>query len=183
MSWFRSYIINSYQVNRVNGVLSGEERVKCGVPGALYSVVSSESTCAAISVRAVSVEDLENKLNTRLAETSKWMTRNKLTLNLKKTSCMVFGTSHTLSIVNQNPPGIVNMLDPQLTFVKHAEYTRSECVGRLYMQDKRRKFIDSETALTLYKSLIVPIMDYGDVYYCLSAKDTYKIQKLQNSAL
>ena len=36
----------------------------------------------------------------------------------------------------------------------------------------------------IYKTLILPIMEYGDIIYdCLSAKDAATLQKLQNSCL
>ena len=76
------------------------------------------------------------------------------------------------------------ILDPRLTFAKHAEYVRKKCISHLKMLGRTRKFVDQDTSLRLYKSLIVPMIDYGDVMYdCLSAKDTYKVQKVQNSVL
>ena len=74
-------------------------------------------------------------------------------------------------------------MDLKLTFSKHAEYVRKKCVGRLRMLGRTRKFVDVSISLQLYKSLIVPVIGYGDVVYDgLTAKDTYKIQKLQNCA-
>ncbi len=80
VSWFRSYLNNRYQVTRVNGVLSEEERVEYGVSqglilGPLLFVIYINylplhmNECrvhlytdgTAISVRAVNVEDLETK--------------------------------------------------------------------------------------------------------------------------
>ena len=99
------------------------------------------------------------------------MALNKLTLNLYKTNCVMFGSHHTLSIVNNNPPKVTYsnmevkivsevkylgiMLDPKLSFNIHAEYIRKKCVGRLKMLGRTRGFVDQETSLQLYKSLIV----------------------------
>ena len=69
--------------------------------------------------------------------------------------------------------------DQKLNFSKHTECIRSKCVGRLRMLGWTCRFVDQETLLRLYKSLIVPVMDYNDVVYdCLSARDTYKIHKI-----
>ena len=55
-----------------------------------------------VSVSARNVEELEAKLNSSLAETSAWMKKNHLTVNCSEIKVMIFGTSHTLAIVNQS---------------------------------------------------------------------------------
>ena len=52
------------------------------------------------------------------------------------------------------------------------------------MLGKLRHIVGEEVSLCLYKTLITPLLDYGDIVYdCLSAKDSFELQKIQNCAL
>ncbi len=49
------------------------------------------------------------------------------------------------------------------------------------MLSKIRPILKEETALHLYKTLLIPIVDYGDVVYdCLTKDNSDTLQKLQN---
>ena len=76
------------------------------------------------------------------------------------------------------------MLDQHLTFTNHVEYLKSKTLSKIGLLGKARYFVDHETAMMLYKTLILPYYDYCDyVYHCLSQKDSYTLQKLQNCSL
>ena len=76
------------------------------------------------------------------------------------------------------------ILDPTLSFTEHVEYIRNKVIPRLKMLEKTRCMVDKDTSLKLYKSLITPLFDYCSVVYdCLSARDTDRLQKIQNCAL
>ena len=152
----------------------------------------------AITINGASPEKLENKFAQALGDAIKWMSSNRLTLNLKKTMAMCFGTHHTLSQVSNLEISHGNMMiqivdeykylgimvDPKLSFTKHAEYMKSKSVGRLRMLSKLRPILSENSALTLYKTLIAPIFDYGDIVYdALCKRDSDCLQKLQNRAL
>ena len=129
---------------------------------------------------------------------SNWMAKNHLTLNVSKTKCMIFGTPHTVSQV-ENPTLLLNnveveivtnfkylgvVLDQKLTFSDHVTYMKTKIVPRLKMLGRTRRLVDQETSLQLYKSIIAPIFDYASpVYDCLSGKDTRNCKKLQNCGL
>ena len=75
-------------------------------------------------------------------------------------------------------------LDSQLTFSEHANYIRSKTFSKIKLLGKIRNTMDQSTSLMLYKTLILPIFDYGDVIYnCLSQKDATLLQRLQNMSL
>ena len=57
------------------------------------------------------------------------------------------------------------MLDPRLTFQDHMEYMKSKTFGKIKLLDRVRNIIDRETALLLYKCLILSIYDYCDYIY------------------
>ena len=51
------------------------------------------------------------------------------------------------------------------------------------MLGKLRRIVGQEVSLNLYKTLITPLLDYGDIVYdCLSAKDCFELWKIQNCA-
>ena len=53
-----------------------------------------------------------------------------------------------------------------------------------FMLSKIRRYIDFHTALTIYKTMILPVMEYGDIAYDNSdQKLLEKLQILQNRAL
>ncbi len=76
------------------------------------------------------------------------------------------------------------MLDPKLTFSTHVEYIKRKAISRLKMLGKTRAIVGADTSLQLYKSLITPLFDYAaPAYDCLSQKDSYTLQTVQNCAL
>ena len=78
--------------------------------------------------------------------------------------------------------GIV--LDSRLTFEEHANYIKSKTIGQIRLLRRIRHIIDRDTAMLLYKTLIVPIYDYCDhIYFPLSVNSADSLQKLQNIAL
>ena len=76
------------------------------------------------------------------------------------------------------------MLDDKLNFSKHAAYIRSKVIPRLRMLGKLKQTISKNLKLLLYKTLIMPLFDYGDIIYDgLNQRDSIMLQRLQNSAL
>ena len=76
------------------------------------------------------------------------------------------------------------VLDQNLNFSSHIEYLTSKTLGKIGLLGKVRYFVDFETSLTLYKTLILPLYDYCDYsYHCLSQRDSYTLQKLKNCSL
>ncbi len=59
-----------------------------------------------------------------------------------------------------------------------ARYKQKLCsIGRV------RKYIDQDTAFTLYRSLLLPVLDYCSIVYMTASKNSLqKVQKIQNSA-
>ncbi len=75
------------------------------------------------------------------------------------------------------------ILDDALSFDPHVEYIHSKAVKKLGVVQKARDFLDLGASVQLYKSLVLPHLDYCDlVYSCTSDANLQKLQKLQNSA-
>ena len=162
VSWFRSYLGGRTQVTKVNNVLSDKKTVSYGVPqgsklGPLMFIIFVNdlpgnisagpsylyADDTAITVTAANQEQLERKLTQALRESITWMNKNSLTMNIKKTKIMCFGTNHTLKMVQDikieqggQEVEIVDrfkylgvILDLYLKFDKHVDYVKRKVVG------------------------------------------------------
>ena len=127
-----------------------------------------------------------------------WCNKNHLTINLKMTKLMLFGTrnmsktgikydtfmdGYKLQYVKHfNYLGI--KLENTLTFENHANETIRMVAHKLYLLSRIRKYINIGQAITIYRSMIVPYFDYGDIFLInISLKTIDKLQKLQNRGL
>ncbi len=74
-------------------------------------------------------------------------------------------------------------MDDHLTFKDHINYVHKKSSKKLGILRKSREYLDRKTSLVLYKSLIVPYIDYCDlVYMCTTEKNLQKLQLIQNTA-
>ena len=68
-----------------------------------------------------------------------------------------------------------------LRFDKHTSYIKRKVFPKMKMLGRVRSFISEKLALQLYKRLIIPHIDYGDVVYdAASKKDCQMLQVIQN---
>ena len=75
-------------------------------------------------------------------------------------------------------------LDNSLTFELHACETIRTVAHKLYLLSRKRKYINIQQAITIYRSMIVPYCDYWDIFLVnINLKSIDKMQKLQNRAL
>ena len=108
---------------------------------------------------------------------------------------MTFSTTHTISRIGQllifNGTEQVEVvertkylrviLDRKLSFADHVQYIKKKCIGCIKMLTKLRPIVGEEVSLALYKSLMVPLLDYADVVYdTLSTRDNAILQRMQN---
>ena len=127
------------------------------------------------------------------------MLANKLTLNVKKTKMMIFGTKPKLAKLQSVPMTIrINneiveqvghfkylgfILDDSLSFVQHIDYMDNKSCQKLGAIKKCGMVLSNNLTLMLYKSLVAPLLDYCDVAYN-NANETNltKLQYVQNMA-
>jgi hypothetical protein len=132
-----------------------------------------------------------------LSRLKKWFDYNKLTLNVRKTKFMQFSSgqkknkfSDVQVKINEEQVERVEIfkylglwLDETLNFKEHVCQISKKVNKRLGLLLRIRKNITKDTALMLYKSLILPHLEYCDVVWdtCSNQlKDS--LQKLQNRA-
>ena len=144
------------------------------------------------------IDETIGKLCTDLNSFKNWCDMNKLTLNIKKTKYVTFGLkSQTRKIVNHSV-NIGNIridkihsykylgitLDMNFTHKKHLENCIRSTSYKTLLLSKVRKYITTDAAIRIYKTMILPLVDYGDILYdgTNSALLT-KLQTLQNRCL
>ena len=75
-------------------------------------------------------------------------------------------------------------LDSTLNFNKHIDYVIKITSHKIYTLSKIRKYIDQKTALYIYKSMISPIFDYGNIIYEGGNQNRLdKLKRTQNRGL
>ena len=127
-----------------------------------------------------------------------WCHSNKLTINTGKTKLMVFGHQKSrdkLGNVHITYEGnaideVTNYtylgmkLDQSLKYDQHARATIQRVADKLRYLKRIRKFVTSTAALNIYKNMVLPILEFGNIFL-VSANATLrkKLQTLQNKAL
>ena len=110
---------------------------------------------------------------------------------------MVFGTRHTCSKIHFEQIAFEGntiaratkvkylgiQLDPLLNFADHVEYIKRKTISKVKLLGSLNQILSKDTLLMLYKTLILPIIDYGDIIFDgINQKDAVVLQKVQNMA-
>ena len=122
IEWFKSYLSERNQKCFINGSLSSNSVLSCGIPQGtilgpllflLYindlpnCVMHSQPRMYAddthLTLAGNSVDSIELNLNEDLASISEWLTANKLTLNKSKTEFMIIGSRQRLKTLPHSP--------------------------------------------------------------------------------
>ena len=122
--WFRSYLDCRKQRCFINGSLSGDHFLTCGIPqgtilGPFLSIIyiNDLPNCLSnpqprmyaddthIAFASNNIQNIKAVLNEDLARVEKWLTANKLALNASKTEFMLIGSTQKLSTFH-NPPSL-----------------------------------------------------------------------------
>ena len=135
-------------------------------------------------------KDLDSVLN--------WCSFNKLCINSNKTKATFFDNSFSRSSVSNHHLYIRGeeiarvdhceylgiAVDDRLSFKKQISKCSIRVNNRLFQLRKIRGCITTNCALSIYKTMILPLLEYGGVFLssCTDAEQT-KLQRLQNAAL
>ena len=78
----------------------------------------------------------------------------------------------------------VIVLDSSLSFKKHIDHCAKTVANKIFILSKIRRSVAGDTAIHIYRSMIAPILDYGDIVYAGGTNEGLdKLQKLQNRAV
>ena len=137
-------------------------------------------------------------LQTDLDNLSNWCVDNEIYINSEKSKVMFFGSKariETSTLPDFNIGGTTLQraktytylgikLDEQLSLETHANSLISKVSNKIYHLSKIRSFITKKAAILIYKNMILPILEYGDIFlHSASQKIRKKLQTLQNKAL
>ena len=146
-------------------------------------------------IESENVSDAVTLMQNDLNALAKWCNGNKLSINCKKTKYCIYGmrskikkskTEDTILSLNNH---ILNrvcsykylgfILDDHLNFNKHVGEMCNTLSHKLYLLSKIRKYITLEASILIFKTMILPIMEYGDIIYAgTSILNLQKIDRL-----
>ena len=195
IAWCRSYLVGRFQSVKNGNDISSELPVTCGVPqgsilvplffiiyvndllstfGTLDPKMLLYADDTVLYVSAKTAFTACVSLDNGLSKLARWCSLNKLSINIKKTKCLIVDlqndtTNYPKPKLNGQPLDQVDSynylgvsIDNKLEFNKFLceKYGKVHC--RVYQLSKMRKYIDCNTALLIYKQMILSLSDYAD---------------------
>ena len=138
---------------------------------------------------------LQLHMNDSLSKMAHWFKANKLTLNIKKTKYMLFGTNHTLNnfddILLMYGSDIIErvdkfkylgvIFDPLLTWSEHVNYISSVVSKRIGVIRRVKFYLPPSTLNLLASALVFPHFDYCSPVWSNCISEFYNsLQILEN---
>ena len=143
----------------------------------------------------LSVEEINECINSDQEEIRLWLAANKLTLNLTKMEFLLIGSRQRLSNLPENPSIKINQIpveqvsttkslgvhiDQNLNWEFQIKEISKKIASGVSAIKRIRDFVPREILLTVYNTLIQPHFDYCSVVWgCCSKGLSQKLQKLQ----
>ncbi len=213
LKWFISYLSGRTQAVNVNSTISDSKLIDIGIPqgsiiGPLLFIIYVNSLPDCINCKCVMYADdttllfsssdpatLQHEMNDNLSKIAKWFENNQLTLNIRKTNFMIFGTKHCLRNYNDICLNYGNdmiervdkfkylgvIFDPILSWCDHVDYISSVVSKRIGVIRRVKFYLPSNTLNMLAKALIFPHFDYcSPVWSNCNSQLTNSLQILQN---
>ena len=190
--WISNYLENRQQCVLFNNTISSLQTVTYGVPQGsilgpllfilyindiqncsnfLYFILFADDTNVIAS--DPDWENLIKKLTAELQKLSEWFAINKLSLNIKKTNFMIFGSKR---ILNKNFKLIINrealveitsfkflgiFIDSKLTWKNHINFISNKLARNIGIIKKLQNKLSGNSLALLYNILVQP-----HLYYC-----------------
>ena len=142
--------------------------------------------------------EIERVLTDQLTIAQRWLSHNKLTLNLDKTKCMILGSrqktsKNKIDIALNDSDGVTTKIDETTTFKylgvwidqnlswnTHLDFICGKISQRLGILRRCRKFLTQDTATLLFNAMILPLFDYADIVWRTCSKTNLtRLDRLQ----
>jgi hypothetical protein len=144
-----------------------------------YSKINLYADDTAVFYAGKSVAEISEKLSSDMSDIATWMEGSRLTLNATKTKAMLFGSHYKLSktapldvYIRDAPIETVQSFkylglhfDPTLSYNCHIDHISSSVSKYIGLFYRIRNYLSQESLIILYKSLILPRIDYCDVVW------------------
>ena len=142
--------------------------------------------------------ELFSSLTHDLGNLKQWLHSNRLSLNVLKTKCPFTGTRQKISLLPSDPhislyghsiervnsyKYLAVQVDETLSWEAHISEVIGKVAKVLAALRRLRPICPQSTLVTIYKSLILPHLDYcSAVWGCIGNGLSQKLEKLQNRA-
>ena len=207
--WFRSYLTNRMQYVSIDKSNSTHSLIKCGVPQGsilgpvlfliyindlnqvsdiLHTIMFADDTNLFLSGSKIS--EIERKLNNELSLLTEWFSANRLSLNIKKTSYIVFCNRKNIDaniLLANTRIGKVNdtkflgvIISSNLSWNKHIDVIINKMSKTIGIIAKVRHLLLG-SARTLYMTLVEPYINYCNIVWAQPDSTCHlnKILKIQ----
>ena len=153
-NWIQNYLLNRKQSTVINGSISDSTIVTCGVP---------QGSILGPLLFLVYINDLSHIVN--------------------NTSMYLYADDTSIDFVHQYKYlGVI--LDSHLTFNKHLNNIIKITAHKINLLSKVRQYLTEFASITIYKTMILPYFDYGDILFInCSKKQLNKLDHLQKRAI
>ena len=132
-------------------------------------------------VSAPKIENAIPSVQEDLIILNEWCNKNKLTINCNKTKYCVYGMRSIIkksrnidTLLSLNGAVLEKVcsykylgfiLDDQLNFNKHIAEIAKLVSHKLYLLSRIRKYITQFACITIFKSMVLSLIEYGDIVY------------------
>ena len=212
-NWFQSYLTNRRQYVEVNGTSSDVLDVMCGVPqgsvlGPLLFLIFVNDLPAVckrlkfylfdddtnIYFESDSLDLLEETMNKELRKIDKWLTTNRLALNVDKLHFVLFHSSSNIThrkirikirnerITEENDVKLLGvLLDSTLSWKPHITELSKKLSKTICIFCKLRHYATADVLKLLYYALLYPFLIYGSSVWGMAYQSHLdKLQAIQN---
>ena len=213
VKWLTSYLCGRLRVTRMGSETSTPKLVTCGVPqgsilgpllftiyvnGLPRAITNSQINLyvddTALTVISKDKTELEKNLNKTLSPIAIWFKSNKLSLNVKKSKVMCFGTLSQLvktsdivvqcdnvrleKVSHYKYLGVI--LDSSLSYSDHIEYIEGKVVKRIGLSARARHFLVSRHLCIPNSSIDGLWRSYIQWYDSKMQRHTAKVAEFSN---
>ena len=165
----------------------------CEIVGNCKSFLYADDTVLVTSAPdyIVAHRDMQHDLD----NTTNCCKSNILTLNISKTKRMLLGSKHKIRKTRQDPLHVNNVpldfvlsykyfgitIDQSIHFNLHVNQLIKTISYKLFLLQKLKSYITCNAAIQIYKSMVIPYFDYGDIVY--QGTNQKHLENLQNRGL